>query len=659
MKLQARHCNTSYFILNTSIFSFILISFLLLTLSACSNMSEEDNQAANKLMFSDFERKIAQKMAIDIRYFCKQPTSAGLNCLQGVTALPTELAELIQETSLGGVVLFAENLLSTEQVVHLTNDLQKAALASRTGKPLFISIDQEGGRVARLPQTTTFAGNMAIGATYLNNKTQLASKSSQVIGAELNVLGINNNFAPVIDVNTNANNPVINTRSFGENPQHVAELGVAAVNGLQKQGIMATLKHFPGHGDTHVDSHLGLPRVDHSLSMIEKVDLAPFRWAISHSDPAMVMTAHIQYPALDNSTIMNKHGEQIIRPATMSRKIITELLRGDMNYQGVIASDALDMAGIAHYFDEVTAAVETIKAGADLVLMPFKVREPADVDKFKLFVKAVSKQLADNIAKEQFTLEEVDNSVLRIDQLKAKYIPLFNSRVKQKVKRAQQVVASEAHLAEQQLLADESITLLKNNEASLPAAPATIKHIHMLVANEQEQRALQNAIIEQWQAAKQFQVKITSIVADQERTLAQIQNISQLQQADLVIATIDVKVVGAVALGGIDDIIKQAINSKKSGNSLLSKAKANYGQLVKLQMQLAKAQGIKSVLIAQGSPFLISPYLADVDAALLTYDDRLFKTPDGKDESAGMKASLAVITGSKKAKGTLPVTLVH
>jgi len=621
-------------------------------------MSEEDNQA-NKLMFTDFERKIAQKMAIDIRYFCKQATAAGQNCLQAVTKLPAELADLIEETSLGGVVLFAENLLSTEQVVHLTNDLQKAALASRSGKPLFISIDQEGGRVARLPQTTTFAGNMAIGATYLNNKTKFATSGSQIIGAELNVLGINNNFAPVIDVNTNANNPVINTRSFGENPQRVAELGVEVVKGLQKQGVMATLKHFPGHGDTHVDSHLGLPRVDHDLSTIEKVDLAPFRWAIKHSEPAMIMTAHIQYPALDSSTIANKYGEETIRPATMSRKIINELLRGEMNYQGVIASDALDMAGIAHYFDEVTAAVETIKAGADLVLMPFKVRAPSDVDKFKLFVKAVSKQLAETIEKQQFTFDEIDESIARIDHLKAKFIPLFNSRVKQKVKRAQQVIANDEHLAEQQLLADESVTLLKNNAASLPASPATIKHIHMLVANEQEQRALQNAIIEQWQKAKQFQLKITSIVADQDKTLAKIQNISQLQQADLVIATIDVKVVGAVDLGGVDDIVKQAINSKKSGKSLLSAAKANYGQLVKLQTQLAKEQGIKSVLIAQGSPFLISPYLTDVDAALLTYDDRLFKTSDGQDESAGMKASLAIITGSQKAKGTLPVTLIN
>ncbi|MDP7592642.1 MAG: glycoside hydrolase family 3 protein [Litorilituus sp.] len=656
MTLVARYCSTSFITSNTSPVFFILLVFLLLTLSSCSNIAEEDEQA-NKLMLTDFERKIAQKVALDIRYFCKQPITPGEKCLQRVTKLPSELAELIQETSLGGVVLFAENLLSNEQVVRLTNDLQSAALLSKTGKPLFISIDQEGGRVARLPQTTTFAGNMAIGATYQHNKTKFATHSSQVIGAELNVLGINNNFSPVIDVNTNADNPVINTRSFGENPQQVAELGVAVVEGLQAQGVMSTLKHFPGHGDTHVDSHLALPRVEHNLSTIERIDLAPFKWAIDHSDPAMIMTAHIQYPALDNSLIINKQGEKIIRPATMSRKIITDLLRGEMGYQGVIASDALDMAGIAHYFDDVSATVETFKAGTDLALMPFKVRVPADVDKFKRFVKAVSKQLMMTIEKGLITYDEIDQSIARIDHAKNKFIQLPSSNLRQQIANAELVVANEAHLMVQQLLANESVTLLKG-KGVLPVSPEKIKHIHMFVANKQEQDALQSAIAEQWQQARQSQLKITSIIATQEKTMEKIQNISQLQQADLVIATIDVKVVGAVDLGGMDGILKQAINHKKLGKKLLSPAKANYGQLVQLQLQFAKEYNIKSVLIAQGSPFLITPYLKDADVALLTYDDKIYQTVFGDEQSAGMKASLAIMTAKQPAKGVLPVTLL-
>jgi len=374
-----------------------LAGFSLLTLSSCSNMFAGDDDQATKLMFTDFERKIAQKMALDIRYFCSEVPAKDEACLQGVTKLPALLADLVQETDIGGVVLFAENLMSNQQIIQLTSDLQKAALASVSAKPLIISIDQEGGRVVRLPHATSFAGNMAIGATYAKNKTKYATSSSEVIGAELNALGINNNYAPVMDVNTNADNPVINTRSFGENPQQVAELGVAVVNGLQAQSVMATLKHFPGHGDTHVDSHLGLPRVDHDLATIEKIDLAPFRWAIEHSEPAMIMTAHIQYPALDNSTFVSQQGEKTIRPATMSRKILTDLLRNKMKFKGVIATDALDMAGIAHYFDEVTATVETISAGADLAIMPFKIRAPEDIAKFKRFVKSVSEKLSDKM----------------------------------------------------------------------------------------------------------------------------------------------------------------------------------------------------------------------------------------------------------------------
>eukprot|EP00487_Bulimina_marginata_P008443 TRINITY_DN3098_c0_g1_i1.p1 TRINITY_DN3098_c0_g1~~TRINITY_DN3098_c0_g1_i1.p1 ORF type:complete len:234 (+),score=76.94 TRINITY_DN3098_c0_g1_i1:98-703(+) len=197
---------------------------------------------------------------------------------------------------------------------------------------------------------TGFAGNMAIGASYQQHGTHFATQVNSVIAKELKVLGINNNYAPVVDVNTNVDNPVINTRSFGESASQVSALGASAVTAIQAQGVMATLKHFPGHGDTHVDSHLGLPRVDHDRATIDKVDLAPFVWAIEHANPAMIMTAHIQYPALDNSLFVSKSGEKLMRPATMSRKILTTLLREKMGFEGIIATDALDMAGVTHFF---------------------------------------------------------------------------------------------------------------------------------------------------------------------------------------------------------------------------------------------------------------------------------------------------------------------
>ncbi len=233
---------------------------------------------ASTLRLSDFDKLIAQKIALDIRFFCAdedKKVSTKL-ALSPVTALPTALATMISETALGSVVLFAENFTSTEQVVKLTHDLQQAALTSSLAKPLILSVDQEGGRVVRFNKATAFSGNMAIGATYQKHQTKYAEQVNAVIAKELKVLGINNNYAPVVDVNTNSKNPVINTRSFGEEAYKVASLGIAAVNALQSEGVMATLKHFPGHGDTYIDSHIGLPRVEHDLACIEKIGLMPF-----------------------------------------------------------------------------------------------------------------------------------------------------------------------------------------------------------------------------------------------------------------------------------------------------------------------------------------------------------------------------------------------
>nr|MBL0711427.1 hypothetical protein [Colwellia sp.] len=226
-------------------------------------------------------------------------------------------------------------------------------------------------------------------------------------------------------------------------------------------------------------------------------------------------------------------------------------------------------------------------------------------------------------------------------------------------------------------LADNATVLLKNHESSLPVKPADIKHIHLLVANEQEQQALQKAIVNQWQKSGQTQLKITSIIAEQGKTLAKIQNISQLIQADLVIVTVDIKAASVVDLGGIDDLLRQAVNTYKSSPLLAqqqlsqqqlsqetkivekktTQKKANYGQLVKLQLAFAKEQKITSLLIAQGSPFLVTPFLNSADAVLLTFDDKIMVDNDGVNFSAGLNASIAIAIGMQQVKGVLPVTL--
>jgi len=605
----------------------------------------------SSIRFSDFERQVAAKMALDIRYFCVENAFAQTGqCLQPVTKLPSVLAKMITNTGIGSVVLFAENLESTKQIIHLTRDLQQAAVKSKSEQPLIISIDQEGGRVVRLPQATSFAGNMAIGATYLANGVKYASETSTVIAKELKLLGINNNYAPVVDVNTNAENPVINTRSFGEDPQRVAELGTAAVNGFQGQGIMATLKHFPGHGDTHVDSHLGLPLVAHDLATIEKKDISPFRWAIRHSDPAMIMTAHIQYPALDDSTIENITGDKIIRPATMSRKILTTLLRDQMGFDGIIATDALDMAGISHYFNDVTAVVETFVAGADLAVMPFKIRKAEDVDKFYDFIKSVAQLLQQKADETEFSLAEIPQSLARINRYKAKYIKLPKTAIAEQIVLAEQEVAKTKSLELEQSLADNSAVLLTNKQDKLPVDVTNINRIHLFVLNWQEFRTLKEAIITHWQKADKSIPQISATVVAESDAQSQIQSGEKLVKADLIIATIDTKVASAVDIGGAEDVLTQAYLKNEQG-------KVSYNQLLTYQLQQAQQKKVTSVLVVKGSPYLLQAYTELADAILVTFDDRIYQQHDETTYSPGYNTSMAIIFGMQKALGKLPVSL--
>jgi len=661
--------------------TFYFFTLCFFTLSACyamSNNNEPNKNVSNNAMtekfkstrqLSDFERLVATKMALDIRYFCAEvsshksetnKSSSPEQCLKPVTKLPQALADMVTITNIGSVVLFAENLKTTKQIVQLTHDLQQAALQSQSGQPLIISIDQEGGRVVRLPHATSFAGNMAIGATYADHGVTFASKTSTVIAKELSALGFNNNYAPVVDVNTNAANPVINTRSFGEKPRQVAELAVAAVNGFQQNGVMATLKHFPGHGDTHVDSHLGLPLVAHDLATIEKQDLAPFQWAIKHSSPAMIMTAHIQYPALDNSTIMNKAGENIVRPATMSRKILTDLLREKMGFKGIIATDALDMAGIAHYFDEVTAVVETFVAGTDLAVMPFKIRKVEDIEQFYQFIKDVAQKLQQKIDNNEWLSAELTESIARINRYKAQYCQLPKVSIATQISSAEQLISQPEHLSLEQALADNAVVQLTTKKNNLPVDVANINRIHLFVLNWQEFGALKQAIINQWQSIGKTAPEVSATVVMEGDTQSQLQRGEKLAKADLVIATVDTKIASAVSsvvdTGGAEDLFAQM-------RSLTNEqTKVNYGLLLRYQLQQAQQKKIPSVLIAKGSPYLLHPYIGLTDTILVTFDDRIYQKTNQKTDkeqaySSGYTTSMAIISGQQKIRGKLPVSL--
>jgi len=265
---------------------------------------------------------------------------------------PNYLYDLIRR-GLAGVVLFARNAGRPHEVTAMLGDLQECA--ARAGwPPLLVTIDHEGGRVQRLQQGfTPLPPAMAIGAA---GDQQLAYDLAKAAAAELRAAGINVNLAPCADVNSNRKNPVIGTRSFGGNPEAVGRMVSATVRGYQDGGVLAVAKHFPGHGDTHQDSHLTLPVIEHSPAVLESVDLLPFRQAIE-AGVAGIMSAHIVIPWLTGGL-----------PATLSRAALDGLLRGRLGFRGVVVTDCLEMQAIAAHFSPSEASVRAVAAGADLLM---------------------------------------------------------------------------------------------------------------------------------------------------------------------------------------------------------------------------------------------------------------------------------------------------
>jgi beta-N-acetylhexosaminidase len=263
------------------------------------------------------------------------------------------LERLIADEGIGGVILFDKNIAVPHQVARLANALQQIAAAAGR-PPLLIGIDQEGGPVARLRTGAThFPSGMAFGAAA---SEALAAAAAGITARELRAVGIHMNMAPVLDVNNNPDNPVIGIRSYGEDPALVARLGAATIRSMQAAGVLATAKHFPGHGDTVLDSHLALPVVAHDRVRLERVELAPFQAAI-RAGVGAVMTAHVVYPALDPD-----------RPATLSPAILSSLLRERLGFAGLVVTDSMAMRAVADHFSAGGAAVMAVLAGADIVL---------------------------------------------------------------------------------------------------------------------------------------------------------------------------------------------------------------------------------------------------------------------------------------------------
>lgn len=396
------------------------------------------------------EEKVGQLFVVEVfgqdAHTVTESAAEGNQRLYGVDTP----AEVIDKYRPGGVIYFTaargpDNLRNPRQIATLSNGLQAAATGQRQPIPLLISTDQEGGAlVARLPApATAMPGNMPLGA---GRSAADAHRSAEVIGTELAAVGINQDYAPVADVNINPANPVIGIRSVGENPALVSELVAAQVDGYHDGGVAAVAKHFPGHGDTAVDSHFGLPEVTHTREELEAIDLPPFRAAIDN-DVDTIMTAHVVLRSVDPSGV----------PATMSEVILTGLLREDLGYDGLIVTDALDMGGATSTFPPDVAPVEAFQAGADqLVLAP-------ELD-------VAFDAVLDAVRSGEISVRRLDESVYRILRLKLKR-GLFDDPFVD-VELADKLVGAPDHLADAQVITDRTTTLVKNDAGVLPLSDA-------------------------------------------------------------------------------------------------------------------------------------------------------------------------------------------
>ena len=338
-----------------------------------------------------------------------------IGSLAGPSISP-EIRSLAREFSLGGVTLFSRNIEAPEQVAELSIDLQ--ALASEL--PLWVCVDQEGGRVARLRKPFTEWPPMAVLGR--SGSVDLASRFAAALAVELRAVGITLDYAPVLDIHTNPRNPVIGDRALAADADLVARLGTAIVRGLQDNGVAACGKHFPGHGDTSVDSHLELPLVEHPPDRIRRVECVPFREAI-RADVAFIMTAHVLVPSLDEE-----------KPATLSAKIVQAILRDELGYGGVILSDDLEMKAIAGTYTVSDAAVQAITAGCDGLLIC-----SGDAEVQATTLEALVHAVEDG----RIPYQRVEDALKRLRQAKERFLaaPVGTGRAP----RLQHVLGCDAH----------------------------------------------------------------------------------------------------------------------------------------------------------------------------------------------------------------------
>ena len=410
---------------------------LLLTVlfMSCAPLRAHDDWADETLRSLSTRDKIAQLVHVRIpgRFVNRQSEEF------------KKVEKLIRENHIGGLALFSGNVYESAIMLNEFQDISKL--------PLLVSSDFERGAAFRIDDTTSFPWTMALGAA---GSEELAYKQGLVTARESRAMGVHWIFAPVVDVNNNPDNPVINIRAFGSDPADVSRLGVAFIRGAQAGGVLATVKHFPGHGDTSTDSHVGLPILEAGLDRLERVEFVPFRRAIEAGVDS-VMTAHVAVPQLTNN-----HKT----PATLAQEILTGVLKNSLGFRGIVVTDSLEMDGIKKHYGNGEAAVAAIKAGVDVLLLPPDAEEA---------INAIEQAVMSG----EITRERIDESVKKI--LDAKQRLELDKNRKTDIEKIGNLVSSPENIGIADEIAERAIAVIKDEKRLLPLDPSVKRRVYGLV----------------------------------------------------------------------------------------------------------------------------------------------------------------------------------
>lgn len=578
----------------------LFVQFWSFPVSAYRPSEKADKWADKKLKKMTLDEKIGQLVHIGINARFLSQDSVEFQ----------DLKRQVTENKIGGIIVFVGDVYET---VHLVNRMQEFSEI-----PLLISADFETGVAMRFEDTVNFPWNMAVAAT---GNPDFARRQGAIVARESRALGVQQVFAPVVDVNNNADNPVINVRAYGEDPQQVARFGAAMTEGLQSGKVLATAKHFPGHGDTNVDSHRGLPVIDLSRQRLEAYEFFPFREVIK-AGVGSVMISHISLPQIDSvrvSPLQNRYKasytesevitEGTTMPATLSTAVVTDILRKDMNFDGLIVTDAMDMSGLTIYFKQDEAAVRAVEAGVDVIL------KPADAD-------LALKGLREAVKSGRLSEERINRSVRKILAWKHEL-----GLEKQKITPLDSIDRIVSNKETRQLtaeIADKAITLVKNENNILPLALDDDKRTFVLAITNGEDRNASGTTL--WRTIRQSSQKPQNIdfgIISESTTAAEIaQIVKKMERSDRVVTAL---------FGRVRSGAKNSVGLPEHGARVLRELLAS---------------NKPAVNISFGNPYLLKNF-PEMRSYVVAYGDMV----------SLQRAAVRAVTGEIDFSGRLPITI--